>query len=284
MKIGIVTVLYRSDAVIDGFLESLNAQGFRDFEVLFVENDVDSPVCEQAIRAKARFGYRFVRNADNVGVARANNQGIDHFLPRADITHLLFVNNDVEFDAGFLSRQVALCEAHAEIEGLAPKMFYHGSGGKVWYAGGRLSYLKNGCRHFGHNKPDRLNGRELYRVDYAPTCSLLVRSEVLRRTGVRMWEQLFVYYDDTIFCWELARHGVRLYYTPTIALQHKISTSTGGSRSDFSRYYLARNWAYTGRKTGNLAVRLLLPLRRAWHALRREDIEIRALRDAARMA
>jgi GT2 family glycosyltransferase len=280
MKIGIVTVLFKSDPVIAGFIASMNAQQFTNFHILCIENDVENQICEATIRADLKVPNTFIRNKSNVGVAAANNQGLDFFLPDESYTHLLFLNNDIEVDADFLQRQVDILTANPRVDALAPKSFYYDTPGKPWYAGGKLSYLKGGCRHFGHNKPDRLTAKQLYPVDYAPTCSLIVKSLPLKKSGIRMWEELFVYYDDTIFCLELKRAGIKMYYTPTIHLQHKISSSTGGSRSDFSRYYLTRNWLYCGMKTRNLAVAISAIALTIFHAAARNKIELRALRDA----
>ncbi|WP_168791589.1 glycosyltransferase family 2 protein [Paraburkholderia aromaticivorans] len=280
MKIGIVTVLFKSDPVIAGFIASMNAQRFTDFHVLCIENDVENQASEAAIRADLKVPFSFIRNKSNVGVATANNQGLDFFLPDESFTHVLFLNNDIEVNADFLQQQVDILIANPHVDALAPKSFYYDTPGKPWYAGGKLSYLKGGCRHFGHNKPDRLTRNLLYPVDYAPTCSLIVKSRPLKDSGIRMWEELFVYYDDTIFCLELKRAGIKMYYTPTIHLQHKISSSTGGSRSDFSRYYLTRNWLYCGLKTRNLAVAASAIVLTVFHAVARHKIELRALRDA----
>jgi GT2 family glycosyltransferase len=284
VKIGIVTVLYKSDSVIDGFIDSMNAQGFRDFHVYFVENDVDSQACEHAIRQSARFGYTFVRNQRNVGVAAANNQGLDFFLADATHTHILLVNNDIKVEPDFLLRQVAMFAATPDMDALAPKMFYHSEPSRIWYAGGELSYLKGGVRHLGHNKADRLTGKPLYRVSYAPTCSLMIRSQRLRASGIRMWEELFVYADDYQFCKELRHANIRLYYAPGIPLWHKISTSTGGRGSDFSRYHMTRNWFYLGLAHRNLAVLTLAPLRAIGWWVAGGRTELRALRDGWRMA
>ncbi|CAB4052744.1 hypothetical protein LMG9964_06434 [Paraburkholderia phenoliruptrix] len=283
VKIGIVTVLFKSDSVIDGFIESMNAQSFRDFHILFVENDVASFHCEQAIRNELTVPFTFVRNRDNAGVAAGNNQGIDFFLGDASYTHILFLNNDIEVNPDFLQKQADILTDHPEIDALAPKMFYYRPNGKVWYAGGKLSYLKGGCRHFGHNKRDRLTRKALYRVDYAPTCSLIVKTWPLRDAGIRMWEELFVYYDDTVFCHELTQAGIRIYFTPSIHLWHKISSSTGGAKSEFSRYFMTRNWLYWGIRRRNLAVLLSALALGGFHFLARNKIEMRAMRDALRM-
>lgn len=283
MKIGIITVLYNSEKVITAFIESLNKQSDHSFEVLFIENEIENPNCERLIKSRAHFSFQFIRNNDNVGVAKANNQGIEWFLNDSTVTHLLFLNNDVEFDVDFLSSQCALYKKYPYVQALAPKIYYFNSNNKIWYAGGALSYLKGGCTHFGHNKSDRLKGRELYQVTYAPTCSLMIPVNVLASTGIRMWEELFVYYDDTVFCWELNRAGISIHYTPAVRLEHKISNSTGGSGSNFSRYYMTRNWAYVGRQTGNICVKAVTPFLYLWFKFCRRDIEVSAIIDSRYM-
>ncbi|WP_339138592.1 MAG: glycosyltransferase family 2 protein [Candidatus Electrothrix sp. GW3-4] len=282
MKIGIITVLYKSSSVIEGFINSMNAQTWSEFDILFIENEVDEQYCETYIRNNSNFPFMFFRNEKNEGVARGNNQGIEHYIAQDDITHILFLNNDIIVDSNFLEKQVEIMQTHPNVEALAPKIFYHGRGEKIWYAGGRLSYFKGGPVHFGHNKRDKLLGRELFRINYAPTCSLIIRKGIFQRTGIRMWEQLFVYQDDYVFCKELHKAKVRLYYIPSIHLQHKISISTGGHKSEFSRYYLARNWAYTLRKFRNIFV-LILPFIMILNALRGSHIENRAIIDSVKM-
>lgn len=282
-KIGIITILYKSDTVIEEFVACFNRQDYNDFEVIFVENDVESFFCEQYIHEHASFKYKFVRNESNLGVARGNNQGIEYFLPQENNEFLLFLNNDIVVEDYFLSSQVRLFRKYAAMDALAPKMYYHGTNNTIWYAGGSLSYLKEGPVHFGHNKKDKLVGEEVYEVNYAPTCSMMIRSSVMKSSEVKMWEQLFVYYDDYVFCKELYRAGVKLYYTPKIELQHKISTSTGGATSDFSRFYSTRNWTYLLKKYKNLTA-LLLPFYYVYNLLSGRKIENKGIIAGLKMA
>lgn len=283
-RVGIVTVLFKSAAVIEAFVRCMNAQTFRNFHIYFVENETTCEACERAIGRSAQFEYTFVRNGRNAGVAAANNQGLDFFTADERCTHVLFLNNDIEFGPNFLESQINVFRCNTAVDALAPKIFYYSEPNRVWYAGGKLSYLKGGVRHFGHNKPDRLVGRSLYRVTYAPTCSLMLDTAKLRASGVRMWEELFVYADDYQFCKDLHANGIALYYAPRIKLLHKISTSTGGSQSEFSRFYLTRNWAYLGLVHRNVAVLAFVPIRACQWILQHRAIELKALREAWRMA
>lgn len=277
MKIGIVTVLYKSTDVIDGFVTSLNRQNFKNFHVFILENDTENHICEKKIREGADFDYHFERSSQNVGVAAGNNRGIDYYLLRDDISHVLFLNNDVEFDEDFLQKQCDCMLKHG-IDCLAPKMYYFDPPEKIWYAGGEVNRLKNGPRHYGHNKPDKLKGKDIYPVTYAPTCSLLIKKDLFPKHGLRMWEQLFVYYDDYVFCLDLQRAGVRIFYAPDICLFHKISSSTG-TNSEFSRYYSSRNWAYVARKTKNINC-LFFPFFLVFNFLTKKNIENKGIMDS----
>jgi len=281
MKIGIVSVLYKSDSVIEDYIESLNRQSFSDFEVLYIENDVTNRYCQQVIEEKSKYPFHFIRNAENVGIATGNNQGIDYFDDRNDCDFILFMNNDVEFDSDFLQKH---CEYHDRfgLDIIVPKILYHDSQ-KIWYAGGSLSYLKGGPRHWGHNKKDRLQDQGYFAVDYAPTCSFLIKKDLLIKNNIRMWDQLFVYYDDYQFCLDIKKAGLTIYYVPELTLLHKISSSTGGAESPFSRRFLTRNKFYLMRRHKNLMF-LQTPAALLYYSLSGRSIETKAILESLKMA
>jgi GT2 family glycosyltransferase len=76
-------------------------------------------------------------------------------------------------------------------------------------------------------------------VDYAPTCCMLLRSELFAHVGL-MDEGYFVYCDDSDFCWRLRQAGERIVFDPAVSLFHKVSALTG-QESEFSLRFLTRN-------------------------------------------
>lgn len=282
-KIGIITVFYKSDKVLPAFINCMNRQTHKNFEIIFIENDPENTFSENYVKENAAFGYHYVKNKLNSGIAAANNQGIDYFKGENDTNFLLFLNNDIEVDDDFFEKQIVIFEKNTFVDALAPKMFYYNSGNKIWYAGGDLSLLKGGAIHYGHNKKDKLTGKELFKVSYAPTCSVMIRTQLLLESNIRMWENLFVYYDDVVFAKELKQKGMQLYYTPTIRLQHKIGISSGGAKSEFSRYYHARNWTYMARSFKTIGL-LYIPAWMLLNLLTGKKLENRAIIDAFKMA
>ena len=75
-KIGLVTITYNSAIdVIRGFLDSTLKQSFKNFEIFIIDNDSQDDT-EKVIFQYEDDRINFIKNSENVGVAKANNQGI----------------------------------------------------------------------------------------------------------------------------------------------------------------------------------------------------------------
>lgn len=247
-ELGIVTVLYNCDSVLPGFFESLAAQLDAPASRLYViDNSTTDSGSRLARELAARHGIDavVVFNDANGGVAKGNNQGIE--LALADGCPLvLLANNDTEFPPGTIAGLVAALRRE-KVAAVTPKIYYHGTGGLLWYAGGLFHEWTLLTPHQGNREQDRGQYDAAGDTEYAPTCFMLVESSLFERVG-RMDEQYFCYYDDTDFVWRLRKAGNRLYYEPTCVVEHKVSTSTGGDLSPFSLYYMNRNRVYFARK------------------------------------
>jgi GT2 family glycosyltransferase len=245
-RVGIVTVLYGSEDVVDGFFASLALQGDVEFKLYVIDNSPVSVTLERCRALAQQHGVNaeFVFNNANLGVARGNNQGIELAL-RDGCQSVLLANNDTEFGPGTLATLAAALDA-GEVA-VTPKMLYYGPERLIWYAGGRIDAWTLRTPHIGMLAPDRGQFDTAGPTGYAPTCFLLVKASVFEHVGV-MDETYFVYYDDTDFVWRLNETGARIFYLPQAVVQHKVSTSTGGGRSPFTLYYTNRNRIYFIRK------------------------------------
>jgi GT2 family glycosyltransferase len=245
-RVGIVTVLYNSEDVVDDFIASLARQSDLAFRLYVIDNSPAPTALDRCRQLAAEHGIdaEFLFNGANLGVAKANNQGIELAL-RDGCTSVLLSNNDTEFAAGTLAALVGCLRAGASVA--TPKILYHGPGKRIWYAGGRLDTWTMRTPHLGIDSVDRGQHDAPGATGYAPTCFLLVDAAVFARVGL-MDERYFVYYDDTDFMWRLARAGIAVRYVPSATVLHKVSSSTGGEQSPFSVYFSNRNRIYFIRK------------------------------------
>ncbi len=245
-KIGLVTVLFKSDNVLPGFFKSIAKQTHKDYILYLVDNSPSPPsdkIIDDSLTQHIITRYHHIKNNQNVGVAEGNNIGIRQALADA-CSHIILLNNDIELEQDFVfSHMLALCEGGEKI--IVPRIFYYNSR-KLWMAGGTMNRWRALGIHFGDGKDDAPEYQISKYITYAPTCFMLVESSVFKTVGL-MDEKYFAYYDDTDFVFRAIKAGYKMFYEPALTVLHKVSSSTGGD-STFYVYYSNRNKIYFIRK------------------------------------
>ncbi len=238
MTVAAVTVTYNAGEDWEPFLGSTLAQRGVDWHLVVVDNaSADATRTKLAAITDPRITV--ILNDSNVGVAAANNQGIDFALARG-ADHILILNNDTVFDADLFAGLAASLVQNA-VDAVSPLIPYFDRPDRIWFGGGSFT------RRFGvinvhdhHDEPLDAIPSQPFAIDYAPTCCLLVERRVFARIGM-MDEEYFVYWDDTDFCWRLRAAGLTILLDPGLQLLHKVSRSTGGNLSPFTIRYAQRN-------------------------------------------
>lgn len=242
-----VTVLYKSDELLPGFFKSISAQLYKDYILYLVDNsesEATDRVIAKCLEDYPVTAYRHIKTGGNTGVAAGNNTGIRLSLEEG-CTHVLLLNNDIEFDqAELFSRLVSLADEKGESI-IVPKIRYYDEK-KLWMAGGYMDEWRALGVHYGYNKEDGPAYNQPGHISYAPTCFMLVKKEVFAGVGM-MDEKYFAYYDDTDFVLRATRKGYKLFYDPSLLVLHKVSSSAGAN-SAFYVYYSNRNKIYFIRK------------------------------------
>ncbi|WP_243346198.1 glycosyltransferase family 2 protein [Parabacteroides sp. FAFU027] len=237
-KIGIVTVLYNSQSVLDEFFETLERQLYRDFILYVVDNKSpdNSLNLSKDLSQKTTFKTVIIENDYNYGVAKGNNIGIKAAL-KDDCDYILLSNNDIRLEDDTISNlMLSVVKENALLA--VPKIYYYGSN-KIWCAGGEFTKRSGMTRHY-HVREEDLGQCDTQKiVAYSPTCFIVIAKEVFNKIGI-MDEEYFVYFDDTDFMYRAYKAKIPLHYFPNSKLYHKESVSTG-YKSPFSIYYHTRN-------------------------------------------
>jgi GT2 family glycosyltransferase len=244
-KIGVVTVTYNSQEVLQEFLGSLAPQTYKNFVVYIVDNASRDQTLEMA-RKWTALPVVVLANTENLGVAEGNNQGIRSAL-KDGCECVLLLNNDTVFPADFVAHLYAGLDRY-KCDMTTARMYYHQSPNVLWCAGGHFQpWLGYRIQHDGENKKDVGQYNQPRCVSYTPTCCLLVRRSVFDRVGL-MDSRYFVYSDDVDFLYRCLKQGASLWYVPDARLWHKVGSLTGGAISNFVLRYIARNRVYFLRK------------------------------------
>jgi len=257
-KIGVVTVTYNSDKVLQPFLSDLFAQSFHNFNLYVIDNASEDKTLKILDDLNDN-RVNQIRNHSNIGVAAANNIGIKKAL-EDKCSHILILNNDIEFpNSLFKDMLVSIKKENCSM--MTPKIMYHSDKDIIWYAGGGFK-KSNGYLpyHTGFNENIKNNNYQSLYVDYASTCCLLIKKDVFETIGY-MDEKYFVYFDDTDFLFRVKKEGFhKIYYDSQITLFHKVGSLTKSLTKEFERSYRThfflkqniRNHIYFLRKIGSV--------------------------------
>lgn len=124
-RVHLTIVAWNSLRYLPELLRSVEAQTFRDFQALVVDN-ASSDGTEAYVRGHHP-GVAYLRNARNLGFAAAHNQGIRYAMARwgedvRPMRYVLVANPDVILAPDFLERLVAAADAHPEAGSLGGKL------------------------------------------------------------------------------------------------------------------------------------------------------------------
>jgi len=192
-----------------------------DCEILVVENASSDGSAELARGFHP--SVRLIENANNVGFARACNQGI----AASRAPYLLFLNSDARLLPGTLSALVELATLHPRC-GVAGVQVRDGSGGfqasharfpswsqeLLMLSGlGRLLY---GSTYPSHG-PDEARGARS--VDWVSGACLFGRRAALDAVG-GFDEDYFMYGEEMDLCYRMRRSGWEVWYEPAARAIH----------------------------------------------------------------
>lgn len=257
-KIGVITITYNSAHVIEPFLNCLLQQTHTNFILYIIDNDSTDNTIDLVTNHKDD-RIIILSNTTNIGVAAGNNQGIIKAI-EDQCDELLIINNDVEFEHTLiekLSKQLLVLNCSL----IAPKMMYYPETNLIWWAGTKFNkrdgYMTN---HIGIQKEDTGQFDEIKKMDYAPTCCVLLKKEVIEDIGM-MDEKYFAYYDDTDFFYRIYKNGKhQLYYYPFVHFYHKVGGLSNMKKGNakkfkFNSFYIhliTRNHVYYLKKQNTL--------------------------------
>lgn len=115
MKVSLIIPVYNAEASLPILLESLAAQTFRDFEVVFADDaSTDgSAALLEAFRQGSGLSCKLLRGERNEGAAAARNRALD----AAEGEFLAFADADDRMAPGMLEKAVAAATATTDIVG-----------------------------------------------------------------------------------------------------------------------------------------------------------------------
>ncbi len=265
-RVAVVVVSFEArESLLDG-LGSVRAHASSPLELVVVDNASRDGSAE-AVRA-ARLEALVIANPDNVGFARAANQGWR--VSRAP--YVLFLNPDAELTPGALETLAGLLESRPEVGAAGPRT-RSGDGSIQVSTGPDLTPLSERrqrrlVRGVARREPvalaeaEALHAREHEPAWVSGSC-LMTRRAALEGVG-GFDERFFLYEEDADLCRRMRAAGWRIVFTPAAEVRHALGRSMAEARRRSRLEYHRSHLLYYHKHNGPVALaalRLLLAAR-----------------------
>ena len=200
-------------------LPSLLSQSFTSLEVIVVDNDSKDDSAEVA----REFQVRWLPLDKNAGLAPALNRG----AAMAVGDFLLFINNDMRFDRGFVAALVEPLEKNEEIFA-TDGMQFNWDGSERGHLAARLAR----SRPRGRSSTELVPGLYFYQrevpeksqVFTASAACMLARRSFFEKLG-GFDDRLPLGYEDIEICWRAWIQKWKTVYVPTAICWHRVGSS-----------------------------------------------------------
>jgi GT2 family glycosyltransferase len=231
-------------------LPSLAAQSLKPLEIIVVDNCSADDSAEVA----RDFAVRWLPLRVNLGLGPALNQGVK--IAKGDF--VLFVNNDMRFDPGFVGSLGEALRADSQIFAV-DGMQLNWDGTSRAHMAARITRIP--CRR--NSSTELVPGLHFYQqektekssVFMASAACMMVRKTIFDKLG-GFDERLPLGYEDVDICWRGWLRGQKTIYIPSAVCWHRIGASITSVE--------AARFAFRGVLTGRiLFATKLLPTRYA---------------------
>jgi GT2 family glycosyltransferase len=255
--VSIIIVNCNGRGFLQGCLESIFNQSCSDFEIIFIDNgSTDDSV--QYVKEKFP-DVIIIENRENLGFARANNQGI----AIAKGKYIALLNNDTVVDREWIKSLLAKAESSSEKVGMwAGKILSMQEPGKIDSVGGLMISPDGIAKGRGRLEEDVGQYDNDDEVFIPSACAALFKKEMLDEIGL-FDEDFFAYCEDTDIGLRARLAGWRTVSVPKAVVYHYYSGTTGKYTS-MKAYLVERNHVWLAVKNFPLSRLLFFPFYTIW--------------------
>ena len=221
MDLSIIIVSFNTKALLKKCLESLPS----NVEIIVIDNNSTDGTVQmlREIKASGKREIKLIENRDNVGFAKAVNQG----LKQAKGEYLLLLNSDIFAKEDALAKLLAFVKKEPQV-GVVGGCLLNPDGspqGSCFYLPTLLRTVKefwlNGSSTLGKYTP---LGDKPVEVEAVMGAVFLIPKKVLQQVGF-FDERYFMYFEDLDYCRRVRENGFKVYYLPEAKFIHEHGAS-----------------------------------------------------------
>ena len=221
-------------------LDSLLATQDPSFYTILWDNGSQDGTCKAV---EARFPQVIVHyHPENLGVASGRNAAAQRSIRDLAATHLLFLDNDMQVESGFVDALYQPFRNHRNLGQTQAKLRFMSDRQRLNDAGGaRINFVLWEIKPVGYGEIDRGQYEE---AKDCVSCggAMMVRADVFRKLGG--FDPVFDPFgpEDLDFSLRLKASGYKARYIPKAVAYHEVSHSYGKGYSEEYARHKSRHW------------------------------------------
>jgi GT2 family glycosyltransferase len=251
-RVSIIILTWNGRRYLSDCLKSIEAQTYRDFEVILLDNGSRDGSSEFI---KNEFSWvSLISVPENLGFAGGHSVAIE----RASGELIVTLNNDTRVEPDWLEELVFVADSYPEAGMVASRTSVYDDPDLIDTLGGRVC-LDGMSR--GAFRMKRVSELGLSRVEeglYPSPAAALYRRSMIEEVGF-FDEDFFAYAEDTDLGLRCRWAGWKCVIA-TEAIVHHYYSATGGAFSPFKLYYCERNHFWVAIKNFPPLLLMLLPI------------------------
>jgi len=218
-RVSVVLVNWNGAEHLRVCLPSLAAQSLKPLEIIVVDNCSS----DNSVEVAESFAVRWLPLQVNLGLGPALNRGAK--IAKGDF--VLFVNNDMRFDPGFVASLVGALQSDEQIFA-ADGMQFNWDGTSRPHMAARITHIP--CTR--NSSTELVPGLHFYQQEKKGKASVFMASAACMMVRKTMFEDLGGFderlplgYEDVDICWRGWLCGRKTIYTPGAICWHRIGAS-----------------------------------------------------------
>lgn len=207
-------------------------QSYRDFEIIFVDNNSDDGSIEFIKDNYDPVSIKIIESKKNLGFAGGNNLGYDN----CEGEYIVLLNNDTVADKDWLKNLIACITSDKKIGMAQSLVLTEGIPMKYYKKNGTVNLL-------GHNIMEIFEIGEdgTGEIFLAGGCSLIIKKSLADELNGLFLNEYFAYSEDTFLCFKVKFRAMKIYHTSKSIVHHKGGGTFKNKKASFLFFYQERN-------------------------------------------
>ncbi|MBT9145933.1 MAG: N-acetylglucosaminyl-diphospho-decaprenol L-rhamnosyltransferase [candidate division WS2 bacterium] len=263
--ISISIVNWNTKGLLRDCLKSIyeNTHGI-DYEIFVVDNASEDGSTKMVEKEFPK--VKLIKNKENAGFAKANNQAI----MRSKGRYVLLLNSDTVVLENALEKMMVFMDEHPGVGVLGPKILNPDGSLQpscrsfptlltTFFEETLLNRLFPKNRIVGKYKMSYWEHNSVREIDQPMGSALMVRREAIEQVGL-LDEQFYMYYEEVDWCYRIKKRGWKIYFIPQAQVIHYGGTATNKNKSKSLVETYRSMYKFFRKHYGRLSVILLKSL------------------------